>query len=109
MMTPASQMSRTLRINLEAEPLAKAILMGYSAAYRVPMQAWGDLPTHVKCGLIELAGRVLLSLDPNIPTPTLEDLNRTVYQFATELGHSLAPKVRVIGSIAPMCLQEPPA
>lgn len=84
--------SRTLRVNVEAEWLAKAIYMSYSVAYRVPAQPWSDLPVSLRCGLIELSGRVLLSIAPSQAVPTLMDLHESVYRFANDLGKALAPQ-----------------
>jgi hypothetical protein len=95
-------LNKVLRVNLESEGVAKAVYMAYSVAYRVPAQPWSDLPIGLRCSLIELAGRILLSLEPSRPLPTTHDLREAVNRFATDLGRALAPvQASVIGRIGP--------
>jgi hypothetical protein len=88
-MTPPSQLTRTLRVNLAAATMAKALYLGILETNTMPGRPWQDLPLNLRAGLIECCGRLLLHLGP---VNTHEAMSAAVYELATELAQGVAKR-----------------
>src|SRR2546430_169926 len=88
MITPSSQINRTLRANLAAAPLAQALYLALLETNCEPGAHWEHLPIRLRAALIECCGRILLHLGP---IHTHAAMTAAVFDLATDLARCTGP------------------